>query len=108
MTQFNELLLALFLLSCLMLAVSVPLSSVLAEDAAVVEATAPSIAYSLYYDEPGRGGGYVTVTNIEEDGYYWLYWGQDATTNLENYLYIYPIQITNGMGEQELNKFLHG
>ncbi|MBQ9860416.1 MAG: metallophosphoesterase [Clostridia bacterium] len=96
---------ALFL-ACLMLAVSVPLSSVVAEDTAVASSSEPTIAYSLYYSDPGRGGGYVTVSGIPEDGYYWLYWGQNATTNLENYLYIYPIQVTNGVGKQELNKFL--
>ena len=94
------------LLACLMLMVSVPLSSVAAEDAAIVDAAEPTIVYSLYYNEPGRGGGYVTVSGIQEDGYYWLYWGQNATTNLENYLYIYPIQVTDGVGEQEFNKFL--
>ena len=90
------------LLACLMLMTCLPLSGVVADSTT----GAANISYSLLYNEPGRGGGYVTVTDIAEDGYYWLYWGQDATTNLDGYLYIYPIQVINGTGMQELNKFL--
>lgn len=91
------------LLACLLFAVSLPLTGVVAEDATAT--STPTIKYSLYYNEPGRGGGYVTVSGVA-DGVYWLYWGQDASTNLDQYIYITPIEIKDGTGRVVLNQYL--
>ena len=90
---------ALFL-ACLMLVTAVPLSLVSAEGAAD-----STLTYSLLYNTPGRGGGYVTVSDVE-DGVYWLYWGQDATTNLDKFIWITPVEVVDGKGTITLNQYL--
>ncbi|MBQ9860417.1 MAG: metallophosphoesterase [Clostridia bacterium] len=65
------------------------------------------LRYSLYFNEAGRGGGVITVNSPDlADGVYWLYWGQDAKTNLDNYIYLSAIEVTEGVGKVALNKHL--
>lgn len=44
-----------------------------------------ALRYALYFSEAGRGGGVISLQEPDlADGIYWLYWGQDAKTNLQN------------------------